>query len=90
MREAKTIPIKIVWSPRWDKNDALFYVGKSFEAKVKRLDGTPVNLYSTRIQIGPIKIMLGFYPHEGFEDIVAQRPRRNLAARLKRKIKDGV
>ena len=67
--EAKSIPIRITWAPQWDKNDAFFYVGKSWEASVKTLDGARVELYSTRIQLGPIRIMLGSYPHEGFEQI---------------------
>lgn len=67
--KAKSIPIRVVWAPRWDKDDALFYVGDTWEASVKRLDGTRVELFSTRIQIGPIAILLGSYPHDGFEQI---------------------
>ena len=66
---AKTIPIRIRWAPRWDKEDSHFYVGDSWEASVTLLDGRRVELYSTRIQIGPISILLGTYGHDGFEQL---------------------
>lgn len=69
--KVKSIPIRFSWGWRWDKNDAHFYIGKSWEADVKRLDGQRVSLYSTRIQLGPLRIMLGTYGHEGFEQIAA-------------------
>jgi len=68
-KSVKSVPIKIAWAPRWDKEDSLFYVGKSYEASVTRLDGRRIELYSTRLQLGPLRISFGAYPHEGFEEI---------------------
>ena len=71
--EARSIPIQVKWAPRRTKDDALFYVGKSWEASVKMLDGNRVELFSTRVQVGPIRILLGAYPNQGFEQIAANQ-----------------
>ena len=61
----KTIPIGFFWCPRWDKEDALFYIGKSWECAVWTLDKSKrIDLYSTLIQIGPIRICLGYLPDD--------------------------
>jgi len=52
-------PISIRWCPRWDKSDKFFYVGKSWEASFRTLAGEyRCEMESTRIQIGPIRIMI--------------------------------
>lgn len=52
-------PISIRWASRWDRSDKLFYIGKSWEASLCTLAGEyRCELESTRIQIGPIRIML--------------------------------
>ena len=63
MNEFRTIPFEIFWCPRWDKEDALFYIGKSWECAVWLLDKSKrIDIYSTRIQLGPIRIQLGHLP----------------------------
>ena len=51
-------PFEISWCPRWDKSDALFYWGRSWQASMKTLTGNRVELYGLRIQIGPVRITL--------------------------------
>jgi hypothetical protein len=65
--ELNTKLIGIFWCPRWDKEDALFYIGKSWEFSFWNLHKTKrFEFYSTRIQIGPIRIQLGYIP-EAFD-----------------------
>ena len=62
--EYKTIPFQIHWCPRWDIEDALFYIGKSWECSVWLLDKSKrIEIYSTRVQLGPIRISLGALPN---------------------------
>ena len=62
--------ISISWAPRWDKNDKLFYVGRSWEASVWTLDKSKrIELYSTRVQLGPIRIKFGFLDNQEFEEL---------------------
>lgn len=58
-KHVKTKPFSIRWCPRWDKLDALFYWNKSWEGAATEFGGGRIDFYSTRIQIGPIRIILG-------------------------------
>lgn len=67
--ELKTIPFQIHWCPRWDKEDALFYIGKTWEYAGWTLDKTTrIDIYSTRVQLGPIRISLGAMPEFSIKD----------------------
>lgn len=66
----RIIPIKFSWhwSNRWDKEDPIFWHRRSWEACLLTLrEHKRVDFYSYIINIGWLRIHLGFFNHDDFE-----------------------